>query len=111
MEIILVAAVNGIFAVLVVALGAKLNGKVNTIREQVKNDHPKNLRVEQDERHHETATKLNLLLSEMPRIRDSLSRVWQRMDKHSDDIQRNSQAIHDLEMTNPKQFTNARKVR
>jgi hypothetical protein len=39
------------------------DSKLNEIRENVSNDHPKNLRVEQDERHEDNSQKLDFILA------------------------------------------------
>lgn len=62
-------------------------------RDQVTNNHSTNLREEADERHTENAEKLDILaagqehlIEEMTSIRRSVRRLWERSDKHSDQI-------------------------
>lgn len=64
-------------------------------REQVANDHDTNLRVEQDERHDENAQKLDAILEEVQHLRGSVRKLWERSDRHTDQI-------HDLELTGPR---------
>lgn len=89
------ALINGIFSVVILALGFLLNRKVNQVREQVKNDHPKNMREEQDERHEENRTLLNQVLGELAGIRKSVTKLWER-DAEQDD------RIRTIEQTQPR---------
>src|SRR3990170_1329429 len=100
-DLVVVALIQGGVAVLLLILGARLNGKVKRVQEdaaatrvQVENNHPTNLREEADERHGENSGKLDTLLEDVGVIRRSLRRLWERSDKHND-------AIHELEMTQP----------
>lgn len=101
-DLVAVALVNGVFAVLVLVLGVRLNGKVNRVRAQVENDHPKNLRVEQDERHSENSGKLDAIMTEIARLARYIDRLFERTDRHTDQI-------HDLEMTQPRHPANPRR--
>lgn len=56
---------NGVFATLGAILVARFNAMrrdVAAVKHEVKNDHSKNMREEQDERHDENASKLDQLL-------------------------------------------------
>jgi len=100
--------VNGVFALAVLGLGARLNNKVNRVRDdaaatryQVENNHidehgnPINLREEADGRHSENSEKLDSLARNLDRVRDSVARIWERTDRHTDQI-------HELELTQPR---------
>lgn len=108
-DTLLSALINGGFGLGVVVLGVLLNRKTNTlkrsvasVRAQVENDHPTNMREENDERHIETTDKLGEIhkdvgraLREIERLRTSVVKLWEKSDKHTDQI-------HDLEMTQPR---------
>jgi hypothetical protein len=114
-ELVAVAIINGGFGVLVLLLGVRLNRKVNTVRAdaratryQVENNHidengrPINLREEADSRHLESTQLLTDLSDNMKRVRDSVGKIWERLDKHTDQI-------HDLELIKPATPTRRRK--
>lgn len=67
---------------------------VATVRHEVKNDHSKNLRVEQDERHESNAKKLNWLVQAMEGVLD-------RVDFLTNGYHANRSRIWDLEHTQP----------
>lgn len=91
---IVVATINGLVALTVLALGILLNRKVNKVKDQVVNGHHTNLRDESDERHLENSGKLDLLVKEIPRIRDNIGKIFDRLDRHTDEI-------HALQLTQP----------
>lgn len=102
MSEVLAAITNGIFAVLVLVLGVRLNSKVNKVKDQVVNGHKTNLRVEFDDRHTESNDKLDTIVKEqkrqggeITRMRASIAKLWDRSYKHTDQI-------HDLEITGPR---------
>lgn len=110
-------------AVLVALIGvaavflSKVNGKVNKVREdsavtrtQVANDHSTNLREEQDERHLEATTTLGTIVDKLDEQGRKLDTHGRRLDDlfSSDTVlhqraQSNSDRIHDLEKTHPRQ--------
>jgi uncharacterized protein YoxC len=102
---VLVALITGGFGVLMFVMNQRTSGKlkrlsgdVKATRYQVENNHDTNLREEGDERHNENSDKLDAILSEIKSLRGSVSRLWQRSDKHTDQI-------HDLELTQPPRRT------
>lgn len=113
-EAIAVASIQAGSTLLVLLLGWYLNRKVNRIsvdtrrtRDQVENNHfgedgePINLREEADHRHNENSEKLDRVLEELTRLRKSVGRLWERADKHTDQI-------HELELTQPPKHRKAR---
>lgn len=97
----MVALIGMAQAVVVLVLGSKLSGKIKAVgkdalaaRSQVENGHTTNLREEGDARHNQNGAKLDSILSEVTRLRESVGRLWQRTDKHTDQI-------HELEHTQP----------
>lgn len=95
------AIVIGLFSLANLLVNARLNGKLNKVRDQVVNGHSTNLREESDERHLENATKLDRLLEVVDgllevvhRLEGSVTRLWEY--RSSD-----SERIHDLELTQP----------
>jgi FtsZ-interacting cell division protein ZipA len=108
-DIVIVAIVNGAFAVIVLILGILLNRKVNKVKYQVVNGHSSNMREEGDERHAENSDKLDLIIStqkrhggEITRTRNNVNKIFNKLDKHTDQI-------HDLEMTGPRPNLTGRK--
>lgn len=99
---ILAAIIGALALVLVAVIGVMVPVLISTRKHarqaayEVSNDHATNLRVEGDERHHENAEKLDRILSEVARLSRSVARLWERSDKHTDQI-------HDLELTQPRQ--------
>lgn len=91
----LVALINGGFGIAVIVLGVLLNRKVNRVREQVENDHPTNMRVEQDERHEENGNKLDKILEQLDAVMGHIVRLWERADS-------NRERIHAIEQTQPR---------
>ncbi len=93
--------INGAFLLFSIFLTFRLNKKVNKVTDQVINGHKKpdgtpiNLREEQDERHIENQDVLKEIKDEIIKLRESVSRIWQKLDKHTDEI-------HDLENTQTK---------
>lgn len=92
----------GVVLAAIIALIARVNvvitrvkRDVDATRENVVNDHPTNMRVEQDERHDENAHKLDTLLEEIGYVRGSVRKIWERIDRHTNQI-------HDLERTGPR---------
>jgi len=111
MSEIVVACINGVIAVVVLVLGVRPNNKVNKVKDQVVNGHKTNMREENDERHNENAEKLDQIINtqksqgrEITRIRNNLGKLWERSDKHTDQI-------HDLEMTGPRPNLTGRTTR
>lgn len=107
---LVIALINGVFSLILLFLGFLLNRRVKRVKDQVENDHHTNLRVEQDERHEASYGLLSRIhsdvsraLKEVERLRDSevqnrqtIRRIWERLDKHSDHIR-------DLEVTHPRE--------
>lgn len=99
-DLVLVASIQGLVAVIVIVLGAKLNGKVNevrgkinVVREQVQNGHSINLRDEQDLRHDEnrerfegTAAGIGQVLRELTEIRHQINRLWGWSARHTEQL-------------------------
>jgi hypothetical protein len=86
-DAVLVAIISGSFTtlggIILAILGWLLSRRVNRIAEdtkatrvQVENDHPTNLREENDERHHENSTKLDTLIETVEAMKSSLVRLW-----------------------------------
>lgn len=103
-EQVVIALIGAVALVLaaMIAMIARVNVVITRVRrdsqitrEQVANDHDTNLRVEQDERHDENAHKLDVILEEIGHVRGSVRRLWERSDKHTDQI-------HELERTGPR---------
>jgi hypothetical protein len=101
-DLVIVAIVNGVFAIIVLFLGILLNRKVNKVKDQVVNGHESNMREEGDERHAENSDKLDLIIktqkrhgNEIIRTRNNVTKIFDKLDKHTDQI-------HDLEMTGPR---------
>lgn len=91
---VLVAVIGAIGLVLVAVVGARRNGRVKAIQEQVQNDHSTNLREELDHRHNESMTLLNtvaarLLItdSRMLRLEQLMQSQAQRIDAVEDTFQ------------------------
>ena len=91
---LIVPIINGVFAVGVLVVGVVMNRRIKEVKSQVVNDHETNLRDESDVRHLENAKKLDNIMEEILRVRNSTTRIWIKLDKHSE-------KIHDLEMTKP----------
>lgn len=86
-EVLGVSLINGLFAVLLLILGARLNRRVKRVATdsaatlyQVKNSHTTNLREEADERHEENTLLLREVLEELGSLRRSVRRLWRRTD-------------------------------
>ena len=95
METIVVATINGVFGIIVLVVGYKLNNKIKQVKDQVVNGHSTNMREENDERHSENGEKLDRILEELKHLKESVGRLWIRSDKHTD-------KIHELELTQPR---------
>jgi len=91
---LIVPIINGVFAVGVLVVGVVMNRRIKEVKTQVVNDHETNLRDESDVRHLENGKKLDNIMEEILRVRNSTTRVWVKLDKHNE-------KIHDLEMTQP----------
>ena len=96
----MVVALVGLASTIVsILLTARVNTKVNRVgrdaaaaRIQVENNHETNMREEGDDRHAENSSKLDTIIRDLSRLRDSVGRLWERTDNHTDQI-------HDLELT------------
>lgn len=103
-DLVLVASIQGIVAVIVIVLGAKLNGKVNQVRQQVDNGHTTNMREEADHRFYEnrntlvnSSAKLDQVIEELEMIRQHIRRLWSRSARHTeqlDEIDERTQPHH-----------------
>lgn len=98
---LITALLNGLFAVVVLVLGVRLNGKVKRVendtrasRDQLVNGHDTNLREESDERHQQNTNLLHALGENVERLRRHVERIWERLDQDRD-------SIHQLELTQP----------
>ncbi len=91
---VLVAVIGAIGLVLVAAIGARRNGRVKAIQEQVQNDHSTNLREELDHRHSESMTLLSTVAqrlvitdNRMLRVEDMLNKLAERIEDVEDTVQ------------------------
>lgn len=92
-DVITVAIIQGFVGVVLLLLGAKLNGKINSVRDdakatrhQVENNHDTNLREEADERHNENSRKLDKLGHSVVEILSIVSRHTDLLTTHSNQI-------------------------
>lgn len=103
-EAVIIALISaaGVVLAALVALIARVNIVITRVkrdaaatRENVVNDHPMNMRVEQDERHGENSHKLDTILEELGYVRSNVRKLWERSTLHTDQI-------HQLERTGPR---------
>lgn len=94
MNEILVAIIGaaGLVAVAIIANRTRQHAKA--ARDQVENDHATNLRVEGDERYHETIRRLEGIAADIRGLRKDLGR-------HDDHLARHEERLDQLERTQP----------
>lgn len=91
---VLVAIIGMAGVVTVAVIGARRNGRVKAIQEQVQNDHSTNLREELDHRHHEQmslmttiAQRIVITDNRMLRVEDMLNKLDARIEDVEDTVQ------------------------